>query len=254
MSSIDAYDLGQYLGRGAFAAVYRARNRKTGQDVAIKICNRPRDEDQGWISRMQNEISIHSKLKHPNIVSLYECFECEHHVYLVLELCEGGNVYQHLRNGPLNEKLAVFIIQQLASAVDYIQSQNIMHRDLKLSNILLTGDLNDPNTTVKLCDFGLACRKEHPDEEHFTFCGTANYIAPEIVSNNAHDFPADLWSLGCLFYAMVVGDAPFEEENKEEIFKRIKAGSYEVPEGLMSQSGQHLLRSLLQSVRYMVAY
>eukprot|EP01032_Pedospumella_encystans_P034134 gene34134-38579_t len=105
MSSIDAYDLGQYLGRGGYAEVFRARNRKTGQDVAIKICKRPGDEDPGWISRMQNEISIHSKLKHPNIVSLYECFECERHVYLVLELCEGGNIYQHWRNGPLDEKL-----------------------------------------------------------------------------------------------------------------------------------------------------
>ena len=248
MSSIDAYDLGQYLGRGAFAEVFRACNRKTGQDVAIKICHRPKDEDPGWIRRMQNEISIHSKLKHPNIVSLYECFECERHVYLVLELCEGGNIYQHWRHGPLEEKLAVSIIQQLASAVDYIQSQGIMHRDLKLSNILLTGDLNDPNTTVKLCDFGLACRKEHPDEEHFTFCGTPNYIAPEIVSYNAHDFPADLWSLGCLFYAMVVGDNPFDEKNKEDIYKRIKAGNYEVPQGLMSPSGQHLLNSLLVSV------
>lgn len=249
MSSIDEYDLGQPLGRGAFATVYRARNRKSGKAVAIKVCERPPHDDQNWEMRMKNEISIHSQLRHPNVVALFNCFEDNTRVYLVLELCEGGNLYQCLReNGPLGEQLAIPIIQQLTNALNCIQSHGIMHRDLKLSNILLTGDLHDPNTIVKLCDFGLACRKEHPDEEHFTFCGTPNYIAPEIVSNNSHDLPADLWSLGCLFYTMVVGFPPFERDEKEEIFMRIKTGIYEEPTDVMSENGLILLRSLLELV------
>ncbi|KAJ1391457.1 kinase-like domain-containing protein, partial [Ochromonadaceae sp. CCMP2298] len=181
MTSISDYDIGQLLGRGGFACVYRARQRSTGHDVAIKIVVKARMAEPGMMDRIKNEIRIHSKLRHPNVVSFTGCFEDEHCVYMVLELCTHGNMFRYLKvHGPLAESVAVKVIQQLINALDYIHANGVVHRDLKLSNILLSCDMGSNSLhLVKICDFGLAFQKEHPDEEHFTLCGTPNYIAPE---------------------------------------------------------------------------
>ena len=152
---------------------------------------------------------------------------------------------------------------QLLRALEYIHSKGVVHRDLKLSNILITeAIINDgkhlsKRIFVKICDFGLAVRILHPDEEHFTLCGTPNYIAPEIAAQrSSHGYPADLWSIGCLFYSMMVGEPPFEQENIPQTLQAIMAGEFEIPKGVFSETAIDFLRSLLTLVsnKYLTIY
>ena len=185
--------------------------------------------------RVTQEIKIHATMKTPGIVRFYGHFSDDDNVYIVLELCEGGNLYRLLKqHGPLREREAAKVIKQLLQSLQYMHERGVVHRDLKLSNVLLhqpttalprskrppppgaaivekcrqtvpfetsapsptnistpsthsPADNNHPNPhnpttalTIKLCDFGLAVKVEHPDEEHYTMCGTPNYIAPEV--------------------------------------------------------------------------
>jgi serine/threonine protein kinase len=173
IQSIDDYDVGQLLGRGGFASVYRARERSTCLLFAVKIMIKSYIEKHKMESRVFNEIQIHSELNCEGIVKLHSHFEDSEFVYLVLELCEGGNLYQYLKcNGPLSEIEASSVISQLLTSLEYMHAQGVVHRDLKLSNILLVHDSNQTSSTthsllgrgIKLCDFGLAIQVGHPDE------------------------------------------------------------------------------------------
>lgn len=250
-TTLDDYDLGQQIGKGGFATVYRARHRAKGTEVAIKVTRKDAITDAAMMERVKNEIIIHRKLKHRNIVAFLGCFEDSLNVYIVLELC-GGNLFHYLKErGPMSESTAVVVIQQLISALECIHNQGIVHRDLKLSNILLTnhGPGVDEELTIKVCDFGLAVQRQHPDEEHYTLCGTPNYIAPEVAAQRAHGYPADLWSVGCLFYTMVVGAPPFEQGDVKETLEKIISGVYTESDKI-SEEGHHFLRSLLHLVGF----
>lgn len=228
--------------------MYRARH-CSGTDVAIKFISKSKITDKSMSERVENEINIHSQLKHHCIVDVIECFEDEKFVCIVLELCVNGNMYRYLKShGRLEEPCAAKYCFQLLEAVQYLQSvHGVIHRDLKLSNILL-----DEQYNIKLCDFGLATRLGHPDEEHFTICGTPNYIAPEVASQQAHGFPVDLWSLGCLLFAMLTGEPPFEQQGGvQETLQRIVEGKYAMPDHI-SQEAQDFLRSLLDLVRVII--
>lgn len=249
--SISDYDLGQALGTGGFATVYRARDRATGREVAIKVIIKSHMIERNLVDKVDSEIKIHRILKHDHIVKLLGCMEDDLNIYLVLELCKKGNLYTYLqRHGPLAESDAFGVIRQLISAVEYLHSKKIIHRDLKLSNILLTGESITGTThpEVKLCDFGLATRIAHPDDECNTVCGTPNYIPPEIAANKSHSFPADMWSVGCLFYTLVVGRPPFERQNRDDTYESICYGQYEVPQNRFSEFGLKFLQSMLDKV------
>jgi polo-like kinase 4 len=258
MSSINNYDIGRQLGKGGFAVVYHGRYRHSSKstissnNIAIKFINKKLTKEKEMISRVQNEIKIHSSLSHPSIVKLFHSFEDENFVYLILELCPHGTLFHYLKQrGPLNEQLTAKYCYQILSALEYLQqSHGIIHRDMKLSNLLL-----DENYNLKLCDFGLAVQLEHPDEEHFTICGTPNYIAPEIASQQSHGFPADIWSLGCLCYSMLTGGTlPFAHQGGvQETLKKIVAGEYAIPSHLqISQSALSFLGMILHVVRFLL--
>ena len=240
--NIDDFDIGQLLGKGGFAEVYRAKNRKNGKSYAIKVVKKQRMTDMHILDRVRSEIKIHSKLKHDCIVNLVTYCEDDECIYIVLELCTGGNMFQFLRRMvKLSESDAAYIVRQLLSALAYLHQHGILHRDLKLSNILLNDSL-----TVKICDFGLAVQIEHPDEEHYTMCGTPNYIAPEIAAQRSHGLPADLWSIGCLFYSLVTGVAPFEHPaGVKPTLERVQSGEYVEPANL-SKDALDFLRRLLE--------
>ena len=136
--SIDDYDIGQLLGRGGFASVYRARERRTGSLFALKIMDKANIRKHNMESRVANEIKIQSELLYEGIVQSYCHFEDAENVYMVLELCEGGNLYRYLKTyGPLNETEASIVIKQLLLSLEYMHGIGVVHRDLKLSNVLL---------------------------------------------------------------------------------------------------------------------
>lgn len=259
--SLENYDIGQLLGRGGFASVYRAYHRRSRQEIAIKIINKMKIHEMNINHRVQNEILLHIPLEHENIVHAWHAFEDEENIYIVMELCSGGNLYKLLKKrGKMSESEAVAVIRQLLQALEYLHSNNIIHRDLKLSNILLVTDaassggdhLDRQSLRIKVCDFGLAIQLTHPDEEHFTLCGTPNYIAPEVASQQNHGYPADLWSVGCLFYSMVVGTPPFEQNNVHDTLQSIIKGEFKQPkpeEGGLSHTGRDFIECLLQLVR-----
>ena len=129
----------------------------------------------GMVTRVRKEVEIHSRLKHPSILELYNYFEDDTYVYLVLEICDHGELYTYLKSvsTKLNESEVCHYMKQVIQGLLYLHSHGILHRDLTLANLLLSGDMN-----VKIGDFGLATQLTVPDEKHFTMCGTPNYISP----------------------------------------------------------------------------
>jgi len=177
------FELGALLGRGSYACVYRARSRHSGDEVAIKIIEKQLiAASPGLAERVRAEAETHIALDHPSIVKLLTFFEDSSCVYLVLELCEGGELYHHLRRsgGGLPEFEARDMLLMLLEGMNYLHAQNIVHRDLKLSNLLLTRERR-----VKISDFGLSTVLEGQCGESGTMCGTPNYMPPEVVHRHS---------------------------------------------------------------------
>lgn len=238
---IEEYELLEHLGKGGFAHVYRARCTKSGLYVAIKMIDKALMANAGMVGRVRQEVTIHSRLKHPAILELYTFFEDAHYVYLILELAHNGELAKHFRLGTrgLSEKAAADVFKQVVSGVLYLHSHNIIHRDLSLNNLLLTKDLN-----VKIADFGLATQLNAPDEKHVTMCGTPNYISPEVASRDVHGLPADVWGLGCMLYTLLVGSPPFHTQHVKTTLNRVINADYKIPSDL-SYNAQDLLQRLL---------
>ena len=163
------------------------------------------------------QVEIHSKLRNPHILRVLSYFEDEDKVYLVLEYCEKGELNRFLqrRGYPFTEAEAKQLIVQIVNGMTYLQKHQILHRDLSLGNMLLTSAM-----AVKIADFGLATKLTHADEKHLTMCGTPNFISPEIVSQTPHGLAADVWSLGCMIYTLLVGKAPFDTDDIKSTLKR----------------------------------
>lgn len=238
---IEDYEILEHLGKGGFAHVYRARCRHTGLFVAIKMIDKALMASAGMIGRVRQEVTIHSRLKHPAILELYTFFEDAHYVYLVLELAHNGELAKHFKLGTrgLSEKAASDIFRQVVSGVLYLHTHNIIHRDLSLNNLLLSKDL-----IVKIADFGLATQLSGPDEKHVTMCGTPNYISPEVASRELHGLPADVWGLGCMLYTLLVGSPPFHTQHVKTTLNKVINADYKIPTGLSLQA-QDLLQKLL---------
>ena len=193
-------------------------------------------------NRVKQEVSIHSKLKHPSILELYTFFEDIDYVYLVLELAENGELQRYMRdnNKPFTEYEAASILKQVVDGLLYLHSQNILHRDMSLANLLLTKEMH-----VKISDFGLATQLSRPDEKHMTLCGTPNYISPEVASRASHGLPADVWSLGCMLYTLLVGRPPFDTDGVKSTLTRVVISNYTVP-SYLSIEAKDLIDKLLQ--------
>ncbi|XP_050415388.1 serine/threonine-protein kinase PLK4 isoform X2 [Patella vulgata] len=242
MSSLVDYQVLNLLGKGAFACVYRARSNKTGVEVAIKMIDKKLMKAAGMVTRVKKEVEIHSRLKHPSILELYNYFEDSNYVYLVIEMCHNGELQRFLKSNckVLTEDEARQFMKQIVEGMFYLHSHGILHRDLTLSNLLLSKDNN-----VKIADFGLATQLTVPDEKHFTMCGTPNYISPEVAMRSAHGLEADVWSLGCMLYTFLVGKPPFDTDAVKSTLNRVILADYEIPVNL-SPEAKDLIQCLLR--------
>ncbi|XP_044129465.1 serine/threonine-protein kinase PLK4 [Bufo gargarizans] len=239
---IEDFKVLNLLGKGSFACVYRAQSINTGIEVAIKMIDKKAMQRVGMVQRVRNEVEIHCQLKHPSILELYNYFEDSNYVYLILEMCHNGELNRYLKNRkkPFSEKEARHFMEQIVKGMLYLHSHGILHRDLTLSNLLLSSDMN-----IKIADFGLAAQLKLPNEKHFTMCGTPNYIAPEIATRSAHGLESDVWSLGCMLYTFLVGRPPFDTDTVKNTLNKIVLADYELP-SFMSREAKDLIFKLLR--------
>jgi 5'-AMP-activated protein kinase, catalytic alpha subunit len=240
--NIGSYILGATLGEGAFGKVRVATHIHTGEKVAIKILDKnAMQEDPDDIVRVQTEIAILKKMRHKNIIQLYEIMESTKNIYLVMEYCEGKELFEYIvMKKKLSEDEALKFFQEIIDAVDYLHSQNIVHRDLKPENLLL-----DFKYSIKVSDFGLSRLYEN-DRLLSTPCGTPSYAPPEMLKGEEyHGLLSDVWSSGVILYAMLCGYLPFSESNEEINCQKIIQGEFEIPDWI-SEEAADLLKNILQ--------
>ncbi|XP_036326217.1 serine/threonine-protein kinase PLK4-like isoform X2 [Rhagoletis pomonella] len=237
------YEVLHLLGKGGFASVYKARSTRTNEMVAIKMIDKQLIQRAGLANRVRQEVEIHSRLKHPSVLELYTFFQDENYVYLVLELAHNGELNRYMKQQmgrSMTEEEAASILRQVVSGLLYLHSHQIMHRDISLSNLLLSKDMH-----VKIADFGLATQLKRPDEKHMTMCGTPNYISPEVVTRATHGLPADVWGLGCMFYTLLAGHPPFDTDAVQSTLTKVVKSDFQMPQHL-SYDAQDLIERLLK--------
>jgi len=233
------------LGSGSFGRVYLVSHNDLKSLFALKVIDKRKlMVSYGKLDIIYNEINIHSKLAHENIIKLYNVHEDNENINIIMEYAENGNLYELIskeKNG-LTEAKAFDYFIQVVNAVYYLHNNNIIHRDIKPENILIGND-----NKIKLCDFGWA--KELTLENRSTFCGTVEYMAPEIVGSENYDYSVDIWSLGILLYELLYGHSPFKASNTKNVILNIKTHelTYDDKNKQISKSCKDLIQKLLDS-------
>ncbi|XP_028769726.1 CBL-interacting serine/threonine-protein kinase 12-like [Neltuma alba] len=221
------YEVGKLLGHGTFAKVYYARNIKTDEEVAIKIIDKEKILKGGLVAHIKREISILRRVRHPNIVQLFEVMATKTKIYFVMEYVRGGELFNKVAKGRLKEGVARKYFQQLISAVEFCHARGVYHRDLKPENLLL-----DENGDLKVSDFGLSTVSDQirQDGLFHTFCGTPAYVAPEVLARKGYDgAKVDLWSCGVILFVLMAGYLPFHDQNVMAMYKKIYRGVFRCP-------------------------
>lgn len=224
---INGYDILDFLGKGGMGIVYRARQISIGRDVALKVLSPKLAQDRVFVSRLMEEARAAARLDHPNIVKAITAGEADGYHYFAMEFVDGKSLAQMLADsGPVDPAQALSITCQIADALEYACERNMVHLDLKPSNILLTS-----THIPKLADFGLARRisdiGQFISEKTMVF-GTPRYMSPEHLTRQAGlDVRSDIYSLGVTFYEMLTGKSPFREARLVDTVKRVRAGAFE---------------------------
>ncbi|KAJ2074083.1 hypothetical protein GGI16_008754, partial [Coemansia sp. S142-1] len=240
---IGEFIIKQTLGKGTFSKVCMAEHRTTKQNFALKFI-KPKSPQGGSTDkhniRVEREIKLLSLLYHPNIVRLYDVVQTPKFTMIVMEHNSGGELLHNIRKrGRLHENEARGFFRQIVSAMDYTHRNCIIHRDLKLENVML-----DHENRIRIIDFGFANTFEW-DKQLDTFCGSPFYAAPEMVNGIKYTGPeVDIWSMGVILFFMLCGRTPFEGENLKEIYDKISRGRFTMPP-FLSGEAQHLLQQML---------
>ncbi|XP_062997089.1 SNF-related serine/threonine-protein kinase-like [Elgaria multicarinata webbii] len=236
------YDLERTLGKGHFAVVKLARHVFTGERVAVKVIDKNK-LDSGAAAQLLQEVRCMKLVQHPNVVRLYEVIDTQAKLYLILELGDGGDMFDHImqHEGGLDEDQAKHYFAQIVHAISYCHRLHVVHRDLKPENVVFFQEQG----VVKLTDFGFSnCFQ--PGTMLTTSCGSLAYSAPEILLGDEYDAPAvDVWSLGVILYMLVCGQPPFQEANDSETLTMILDCRYSIPPGVSSQCAD-LIAQMLQ--------
>ncbi len=226
---LSKYEIGEVLGKGAYALVKLAKNKITKEKYAIKIYEKEKLNSNSKKSCVYKEIQILKKLNHKNIVKLIEVISTEKQILIVQELIEGISLREYYNDEIRNQKgisihkenIFKKIFSQIFSAMDYVHKHGIAHRDIKLENILIKS-----NYEIKIIDFGFGMYNPEKKLQKF-FCGTPNYMPPEIAEKKPYVGQlADMWSLGILVYKIFCADFPFKGKDEKELYKAIKKGKF----------------------------
>ena len=264
---VDNLILTKSLGKGSFGEVFLTKKVNGKEKYATKRMDRAEYEKPDNYKRLTNEISILQKISHQNIVKLIEVKKTKSHIYIVTEFCNGGNItdnlnkYRLIHRKPFSEEIVQYLMKQIVSAIYYLHMNKIVHRDLKLDNILLhfpdendKANLNLLKAEVKLIDFGFATRlRTAKNNLTNTILGTPSNMEPHMLKNMENRTPdlkgynekVDIWSLGTLCYEMLIGRMTFAGNTMDELYQKVKAGNYKLPVWL-SKEAVSFINGMLQ--------
>lgn len=178
--------------------------------------------DPDYQQCVENELSIHESLKHPNIVEFIEHLYINGDLFIIMSLCENKSLRDYVNvRGHLTTDECRYFVRQILFGVRYMHDKGVIHRDLKLTNILLDGKMR-----VKICDFGLAVRANDPSLDQKHICGTTNYLAPEVFNHEGFSFGTDIWAIGVITFVLLFETLPFFADHSTETRRRIKKIEY----------------------------
>ena len=226
---LDNYEVIRQLGKGGYGKVYEVKNKKTGE---IRACKHLSKLSIKNLPKFELEINILIKADLPNIIKLYEIFESKRSLYLVMEECKGGEVFDHIiehiqKKQMYSEKDAAIIFEQLMRSVEYCHNHGICHRDLKPENLLYLNEGEEENNPIKVIDFGLS--QIFQNHRLKTKVGTAYYVSPEILQGDYTE-KCDIWSSGVILYILLSGDPPFNGPDDSSIYEKISNLKFSFPE------------------------
>eukprot|EP00429_Kryptoperidinium_foliaceum_P128488 CAMPEP_0176282956 /NCGR_PEP_ID=MMETSP0121_2-20121125/51067_1 /TAXON_ID=160619 /ORGANISM="Kryptoperidinium foliaceum, Strain CCMP 1326" /LENGTH=495 /DNA_ID=CAMNT_0017623317 /DNA_START=48 /DNA_END=1535 /DNA_ORIENTATION=- len=252
----DAYDMDKKkLGEGSYGSVCKASNKASKATRAVKTIPKTQMKN---LERFQQEIALMKMMDHPNIIKLYETFEDHRNIYLVMELCTGGELFDRIiENGAFNEVQAASLVQQMVKAVYYMHENHVCHRDLKPENFLFQSKDSIEKSLLKIIDFGLSI-KFSPGQVLTTKAGTPYYVAPQVLAGK-YDHASDLWSIGVITYVMLCGYPPFFGETDADVLAKVREGKFSFNSAdwnNISEDAKNLIRMLLKmdpAVRYTAA-
>nr|XP_012621148.1 calcium/calmodulin-dependent protein kinase type 1D isoform X2 [Microcebus murinus] len=233
------------ISSGAFSEVVLAEEKATGKLFAVKCI--PKKALKGKESSIENEIAVLRKIKHENIVALEDIYESPNHLYLVMQLVSGGELFDRIvEKGFYTEKDASTLIRQVLDAVYYLHRMGIVHRDLKPENLLYYSQ--DEESKIMISDFGLS-KMEGKGDVMSTACGTPGYVAPEVLAQKPYSKAVDCWSIGVIAYILLCGYPPFYDENDSKLFEQILKAEYEFDSPYwddISDSAKDFIRNLME--------
>ena len=240
------WTLGEKLGRGSFATVWRGTCAKTGVEVAVKEIDCERLSKKLRES-LKLEVEVMRKMRDDHILRFIDMETSKDTVYIVLEYCGGGDLSQFIkRHGRMDESAAKRFMLQLARGLRAMRKAQLVHRDLKPQNLLLTSD--DLNAELKIADFGFARYIRESEGMADTVCGSPLYMAPEVLNYQKYDAKADLWSVGAILFEMLVGAVPFTGQNQVQLLRNIQKTEFKIPMHIAQELSPEciaLLRGLL---------
>ncbi|KHJ39956.1 kinase domain protein [Trichuris suis] len=243
MMTIADFKLVSVLGRGHFGKVILSRYRRDDNYYALKILKKAdilaRDEVESLMAE-KRIFEIVNRSKHPFLTNLYACFQTRDHVCFVMEYAMGGDLMRHIHDDIFSEERACFYAGCVTLGLQYLHDNKIMYRDLKLDNLLL-----DREGYLKIADFGLCKENMGFDDRTSTFCGTPEFLAPEVLTENQYTRSVDWWGLGVLIFEMLVGEPPFSGDDEEEIFDSIVNDDVRYPR-FLSIEAISIMRRLLR--------
>ena len=239
--SLDDFKIINVLGRGSFGKVCLVEYKPTKEHYAMKSLKKDVLLDQDHVESTLLEKKILQTVEHPFLVGMVFCFQTEERIYFIMPFIRGGELFQHLRNFRFFEEDKVrFYAAIIGMGLEHMHSHGIVYRDIKPENILM-----DEDGYLKIADFGMA-KILNNDEKATSFCGTPEYLAPEIITGEGHNATADWWSFGILIYEMLCGIPPFYCDNTEKMYELITKAELRFPKKIqISQNAKDLISQLL---------
>lgn len=245
----EIYEFRRELGRGSFGRVYEALCQKTGIKWAIKAVNKEKAGSSA-VKLLEREVNIMKMIDHEHVICLKEVYETPTKMFLVMELCDEGELCDLLKKRKtLKENEALTVIRQLADALAYLHDLDIVHRDLKLENILLCQPVADEPLNTKISDFGLSYVKGSGEAMMQSVCGTPMYMAPEVIDEHEYSRQCDIWSIGVILYILLTGSPPFQAPTEEKLYQLIKQGVLDFTHPCwqtINESAKNLLEGMLE--------